>query len=63
VIDAEVNELSLLKVALAVVTLCKTASHMDTFPDRMLAKGDAGVSAQDGLPSDLESSLDNDFSL
>lgn len=63
VIDAEVNRLGLLKMALSVVALGKSASHMDTFTSRMLAKCDGSFSAQDGLPGDLKSSLDNDFSL
>ncbi|KAI6752537.1 hypothetical protein HG530_013906 [Fusarium avenaceum] len=57
VIDAEVNRLGLLKMALTVVALGKSASHMDTFTSRMLAKCDGSFSAQDGLPV-LESDLD-----
>ena len=62
-VDAKVNELSLLKVTLVMVALGETTSDMDAFPDRMLGESDADISAQDGLPSNLESALDDNFSL
>jgi len=62
-VDAKVNELSLLKVTLVMVALGETTSDMDAFSDRMLRESYADISAQDGLPSDLEGALDDNFSL